>query len=56
MERTMDYRGFDQINMKQNGMDICLLFPKKPEREENIKKEVKSILSCALREHLKRNN
>lgn len=55
MERTMDHSGYNQIHMQRDGIKICLLFPKEPENKEDIKKEVKSILSCALREHLEKN-
>lgn len=55
VEGVMDNAGFDQINMQQNGIRICLLFPQKTEKDESIKAEVKSILSCALREHFQMN-
>lgn len=53
MERAMKDSAYNQINLQQDGMQICLLFPKKPEKDKNITQEVKSILSYALREQLK---
>lgn len=41
-----------QIQTAQNNMQVILKFPKKPYNEENIKKEVKEILSGILREQL----
>lgn len=53
MERAMKDSVYNEINLQQDGIKICLLFPKKPEKDENIPQEVKSILSYALREQLK---
>ncbi len=49
------------MERKQNGMQVILEFPGKPEKEEdlkkeeNIKREVKGILSIILQEHLMKN-
>lgn len=41
-----------QIKMEQNDMQVILKFPKKSKNDENIKREVKDILSNILREQL----
>ncbi len=57
----MEQEGWKRLERKQNGMQVILEFPGKPEKEEdlkkeeNIKREVKGILSIILQEHLMKN-
>ncbi len=44
-----------RLERKQNGMQVILEFPRKSEREEEIKREVKGILSAILQEDLIKN-
>lgn len=41
-----------RLKLKRNNMQVILEFPKKSEHEENIKKEVKEILSHILQDYL----
>lgn len=45
---------YDQIETEKGGMKVILEFPRKPEREETIRQEVKGILSSALQEYLEK--
>ncbi|MCI9491699.1 MAG: hypothetical protein HFH42_00970 [Lachnospiraceae bacterium] len=40
------------LELKQNNFQVILEFPKESKNEENIKMEVRGILSCILQEHL----
>lgn len=48
----MNQKEYNCLELKQNNMHIILEFPKEPEKEEIIKKEVKGILSDILQEHI----
>lgn len=48
----MDHNKYNHLDQEQNRMHITLEFPKEPENEENIKREVKGILSNILQEHI----
>jgi hypothetical protein len=48
----MKQEDFRRLERKQNDMNVTLEFPKEPEKEENIKREVKGILSNILQEHI----
>ncbi len=50
--RLMKQKDFSHLEQKQNDMNVILEFPKEPENEENIKREVKGILSNLLQEHI----
>lgn len=41
-----------RLEISQNGIQVILEFPKEAKNEENIKREVKEILSGILQEHL----
>lgn len=45
-----------QMELKKNGMQVILKFPKESEQEEQIKKEVKEILFQILQEKLANNH
>lgn len=51
---SMGQEGYEHLERKQNNMQLILEFPKKPENEETIKREVKEILSGILLEYLKK--
>ncbi len=59
---SMKQEGCKCLERKQNGVQVILEFPRKPENEEDIKKEektkreVKEILSGILQEHLLKNS
>lgn len=44
-----------RLELEQNGMQVVLEFPTESENEENIKREVKEILSHILQEYLTKN-
>lgn len=48
----MNHREYNHMEQELNSIHITLEFPKKPENEEIIKKEVKGILSNILQEHI----
>lgn len=52
---SMKQEDCKRLERKQNGMQVILEFPRKSEKEENIKREVKGILSIILQEHLIKN-
>lgn len=43
----------EKIEIEKPDMKVCLVFPKKTEEEAEIHKDVKAILSGALREQMK---
>lgn len=49
---SMNQNEYNCLELKQNNMHIILEFPKEPEKEEHIKREVKGILSNILQEHI----
>lgn len=49
---SMKQQDYKYLELKQNGMQVILEFTGKSENEENIKREVKEILSYVLQEHL----
>lgn len=57
----MKQEGCKRLERKQNGMQVILEFPRKSEKEEdlkkeeNVKREVKGVLFIILQEHLKKN-
>lgn len=55
-EAAMPDTKYDKIEITGAEMKICLEFPKKQEVEEEIKQDIKSILSCALRDQLQKHN
>ena len=52
----MKQEGCKRLELKQNGMQVILEFPRNSEQEEKIKREVKEILSGILREYLIKNS
>ena len=48
----MEQEGCKRLELKQNGMQVILEFPRNSEQEEKIKREVKEILSGILQEYL----
>lgn len=48
----MNHKEYNHVEQELNSIHITLEFPKEPENEENIKREVKVILSNILQEHL----
>ena len=53
---SMKQEGCKRLELKQNGMQVILEFPRNSEQEEKIKREVKEILSGILREYLIKNS
>ncbi len=58
---SMNQEDWKRLERKQNGMKVILEFPRKSEREEDIKneenmeREVKGVLSIVLQEYLMKN-
>lgn len=52
---SMKQEDCKRLERKQNGMQVILEFPRKSEKEENIKREVKGVLSIILQEYLVKN-
>lgn len=50
--KSMNHKEYNHVEQELNSIHITLEFPKEPENEENIKREVKVILSNILQEHL----
>ncbi len=46
---------YDFIHTEKDGMKICLEFPKQAVRDENLRREIKAILCCSLREQIEKN-
>lgn len=51
-KKFMNHKEFNHVEQERNNMHIILEFPKKPAKEETIKREVKGILSNLLQEHI----
>lgn len=49
---SMKQEDCKRLELSQNGIQVILEFPKETKNEENIKREVKEILSGILQEHL----
>lgn len=52
MEVVMPEKNYNKIEIEKPEMKISLLFPSKTEESEEIHKEIKAILSGALREQM----
>ena len=51
-KKFMNHKEYNHVEQELNNMHIILEFPKEPKKEENIKREVKGILSNILQEHI----
>ena len=51
-KKFMNHKEYNHVEQERNNMHIILEFPKEPEKEEHIKREVKGILSNILQEHI----
>lgn len=51
----MKQKEYDRLELKKGNLQLILEFPKQPENEEHIKKEVKRILSEILQEYTAKN-
>lgn len=51
-KKFMNQKEYNHVEQELNNLHIILEFPKEPEKEELIKKEVKGILSNILQEHI----
>lgn len=54
MEELMPVPDYKKIEIEKSGMKICFLFPSKTEENTEIRKDIKAILSGALREQVER--
>lgn len=54
MRDTMKQDNFKKVEVMQGSMKVILEFPKQSEQDETIKREVRSILSSTLQEHLQK--
>lgn len=54
MSDTMKQDDFKKVEVMQGSMKVILEFPKQSEQDETIKREVRSLLSSTLQEHLQK--
>lgn len=54
MRGTMKQDNFKKVEVMQGNMKVILEFPKQSEQDETIKREVRSLLSSTLQEHLQK--
>lgn len=52
MGELMAMSDYNKIETEKSGMKICFLFPSKTEENAEIHKDIKAILSGALREQM----